>query len=264
MDLTSLTTPRRAADGTFAIDVPDGWQQGRGAYGGLVLASLVRALEAAVGDRQRPLRSLTAEIPGATLPGPASIRVEILRAGSGVTTAAARLEQGGELRAHAVGVLGRDRATDARAPDPGSPPALPPWPDVPVFPTDDAVPTFAKHVELRLEGPSPFARGARPELEGFIRFREPGAGRDAAHLAALVDGFWPAAFALWSAPRPVGTVAFALTVTGDPARLDPTRPAAYRARTLAAHGGYMAELRELWTENGELLAINQQTIAIIV
>ena len=58
---------------------------------------------------ERPLRSLTAELCGPVMPGPATISVEPLRRGSGVTTLAARLEQGGEVLAHVVGVFGRPR-----------------------------------------------------------------------------------------------------------------------------------------------------------
>jgi hypothetical protein len=40
-DFATLTTPHLEAPGRYHADVPDGWQQGRGAFGRLVLA-LVR------------------------------------------------------------------------------------------------------------------------------------------------------------------------------------------------------------------------------
>jgi hypothetical protein len=69
----SAVTP--LGDGRFAADIPDGWQQGRGAFGGLVLAALLRAMEAAEDDRARVTRSLSGELCGPVLPGP----VEIVR-----------------------------------------------------------------------------------------------------------------------------------------------------------------------------------------
>jgi len=43
MGFDALTTAAPAGDGRFLWDVPDGWQQGRGAFGGIVLAALTRA-----------------------------------------------------------------------------------------------------------------------------------------------------------------------------------------------------------------------------
>ena len=71
-----LTSGARVDPARWEWSVPDGWQQGRGAFGGLVIAALARALEAHVGDPERTLRSLTAELPGATLPRPASLTAE--------------------------------------------------------------------------------------------------------------------------------------------------------------------------------------------
>ena len=34
VDFVALTTPRLVAPGRCSLDVPDGWQQGRGAFGG--------------------------------------------------------------------------------------------------------------------------------------------------------------------------------------------------------------------------------------
>ena len=44
MSLTILTTPTPAG-ADYTLDVPAGWRQGRGAYGGFTIASLVRAIE---------------------------------------------------------------------------------------------------------------------------------------------------------------------------------------------------------------------------
>src|SRR5262245_57828975 len=119
MTLASATTPRRLDEARFQAEIPDGWQMGRGVFGGLVLAHLVRAVEefSAIKDDRR-LRTLTAELCGPLQPGVGEILVEPLRAGSGTSTVAARMVQAGEVQAHAVVVLGRPRgrATDGDAP----------------------------------------------------------------------------------------------------------------------------------------------------
>ena len=263
-DRISAVTPVGA--GRFSVEVPDGWQQGRGAFGGLVLALLTRAAEAVVADAGRPLRALSGEIVGPVQPGPAAIAVEVLRAGTGVTAVAARLEQDGAVQAHAVVACGKARATYAAAP--GLPaPSPPPWRSIEPAPVGPPLaPVFTQHLEFRVTGPLPFsgARAAGDErAEGWVRLRRPGEARDAALAVALIDSFWPALLASAPAPRPVATLTFGFQLVTPLAGLDPDAPLFYRARMLAGGDGYGSEMRELWSEDGRLVALNQQTIVVM-
>lgn len=263
-DLDVALSLESSAPGRFGAVFPDGWQQGRGAFGGLVVAALVRAAAATSADLARTLRSLTAELCGPTLPGPADILVEPLRIGSGVSTLAVSLVQAGEVQAHAVAVFGRERDAAAAWTE-LAPPAAPPWPEVPVLPLSAAVggPVFAQHVEFRPVRAPLFAGGDEARAEGWVRLKQPPAVRDAAWLALLCDAWWPAAFARMTAPRPMATIAFTFQPLVDASRLDPEAPVYHRATAPVARGGYAVELRELWSADGELLALNQQTFAVI-
>ena len=255
-----LTRPTRVDDRRFTVDVPAGWEQGRGAFGGMVVAILARAAEAAVADPGRTLRSLTAELVGPLLPGPADVAVEILRAGSGLTAVAARAVQAGEVQAHAVAAFGRPRAAYERAPS-IAPPAMPPWREVAPAPVGPPhAPTFTQHVEYRPVA-APRVAGA-PVTGGWIRLRDPGAARDAIHTAALIDGWWPA-LDDGVPTRPLATFAYSFQAVAGTAGLDPDAPLFYRGRILAGGDGYAVELRELWGEDGRLVALNQQTIVVI-
>jgi len=53
---------RPTGPGEFEATVPDGWQQGRGAFGGLVYGMLARAMEHVVADPARRLRTFTGDI----------------------------------------------------------------------------------------------------------------------------------------------------------------------------------------------------------
>jgi len=64
-------------------------------------------------------------------------------------------------------------------------------------------------------------------------------------------------------PRPIATVSFAAQITCDPAVLDPAAPFFYRARVINDHDGFELELRELFDARGAILAMNQQTFAIL-
>jgi hypothetical protein len=258
VDLTTALTPRPAGEpGRFTAEIPDGWQQGRGAYGGLALGLLASAM-AIPG---RPLRSLTGALPAPTPVGTAEIAVAVLRAGTGVTTVEARLVAGGGVTAHAVGIFGRSRGDTAGWCD-LSPPDVPPADEVPAWEDMAFAPRFTQHWRYRVIGPMPFASG-KPEVRGWLEARAPGTGRDAAFLVAAADVWWPAAYSAFAAPRPMATVQFTLQILVDPASVDPAAPLLHVGRTEVLADGYTAERRELWTPDGRLACINQQTFAVL-
>jgi acyl-CoA thioesterase len=266
LDFDRLIEPVRLADGHFSIDVPDGWQQGRGAFGGLVVAYLARATEAALGDRSRPLRTVAAHIVGPLEPGPAEIAVEVLRAGSGVTTAAARIVQAGQVLAHAVCVHGKERATYA-APHSLPVPDMPPWRERAPLPAVAPLgPTFTQHLEYWPTGPLPYSGAppdAVPETAGWVRLRRPGRARGAVTAVALIDAYWPGFLASARAPRAAATLAFSFESMADLDGLDPDAPLFHRARILGGRAGYAVEARELWGEDRRLVALNQQVLVVM-
>lgn len=261
-DLVSLTTPRRLDDHRFHWDVPDGWQQGRAAFGGLVIGTLARTAAAFVDDAALPLRSLTAHLCGPVKPGEATLAASSLRRGNNTAVVEVRLEQGGELQSHAVLLFGRARPTACdNAP---TLPERPDWRSLPVAPVGPPFgPVFAQHFEYRIAEGIPLAGEAEPYSSGWIRPKEPGDSRDEAFLASCIDAWWPASFTRLEAPRPFGTATFTLQILGDFEGLDPDAPLFHRERQQAGTDGYLAEFRELWGEDGRLLAMNQQTMVLI-
>jgi acyl-coenzyme A thioesterase PaaI-like protein len=265
LDFTTLTTPRQDGPGRFRVDIPDGWQQGRGAFGGLVVAVLARAAMLHEADGQRPLRSLTAELCAPALVGPADVQAETLRRGKHVSMAAARLLQEGEVVAHAACVFARARRDDWQWTGLAAPAgARSDWRSVPpVPPAVPVAPVFTQWCEFRSDGPAPFSGAARPDATGWIRFTHPGPVRDVAEVAALIDAWWPAHFPVERSPRPIATVSFTFDAVADVSTLDREAPLYHRGSVLAARDGYLVEQRELWSPAGELVAINTQTVAIL-
>ena len=260
--LDALLEVNPAGEGRYALDLPDGWQQGRGLFGGLVTGLMVRALE--LHRPGRPLRSLTAELCGPVQPGAAALELEALRDGSNVSTVAARLRQGGEVLAHGVGVLGAARAGAPGGVVTEGPGGGAGWREVAPLAIEPPVgPAFARFWEFRGDPRQLFGASERPETEGWVAPRRPGARRDAAFLAACVDAWWPALLTVLPAPRPMATIAFTFQPMGGMEGLDAAAPLRYRGRAVAAHDGYVVELRELWGEDGRLLALNQQTFCVI-
>jgi acyl-CoA thioesterase len=255
--LHDVTTP--TADGTLTIH--DGWRQGRGAFGGLTIAAAIRAIEARVADPRRTVRTVTAEIPAPTLIGDARFTVDVLRSGNSLTVARASLAQGDEVTTHVVAVLAASRpVTDPPAWRELAPPAAPPWQSLPALPVNQAFPEFAQHFEYRLVAGVPYTGGAAQTI-GWVRPRDAGESRGAAFVAALVDAWWPATLVRQHGPRPLATIAFSLEVVSEPPPGD--SPLLYRGTVPVAGDGYFLETRELWTEDGRLLAVNHQTFAVI-
>lgn len=260
----SRSLPQGAAG--FSFVVPEGYRQGRGAFGGLVMAALTRAADQVEPSKERRLRSVSGTIPAPVLVGEAQIRVSPVRIGSGVSTWQATLEQAGEVRALATLVYGKHRIDDPSWSPP--PPELAgDWREVDVLPMRAPMgPEFAQHFEFRNTGPAPFTGGTDAVASGWIRLApQPGPEAErleAADVLALADAWWPASFVRETAPRPMATLAYTAQLLLDPAQLG-GEPLYYRARALAQTGGYSAEFRELWTARGELVALNQQTFVVI-
>ncbi len=261
-DLRTLSTVHTTAPGHWQTVFPESWKQGRGVFGGLVLATLTRALSQAV-ESTRTLRSLTAQLCGPTQAGLGDIHVQVLRAGNNVSTLNAQLTQNGEVQAHAVGIFGADRSKE-RDQVTLSAPHLPHWKEVEAIEVAPPFgPEFGQFFEFRPVGPLPFGAGTVAEAMGFIAPKNLGPTWDAAAVVACADAFWPSTFALESGPRPMATIAFTFELCMDLSALPPDAPLFHRARAAAVDSGYVVEFRELWSAKGQLVALNQQTLCII-
>jgi acyl-CoA thioesterase len=262
--ISDVSTPRLEGE-IFRLDVPPGWQQGRGAFGGLTIGAAVRAIDLRVADPRRKVRSVTAELMAPVETGPAEIAVDVLRSGSSVTVARAALTQAGEVRVHAVAVLAASRpATAAIAWRELEPPRAPPWRELtPALPGPRAfAPEFAQNFEYRIVEGLPLS-GGTARCVGWIRPAVPSAVRDAGYIASLADAWFPAVMVRSRELRPMATIAYTLDLIGGLDGLDPEAPLLYRGTVPVCADGYFLETRELWGEDGRLVAINQQTLAII-
>ncbi len=258
MSFDELLTARRTGAGAYVADIPDGWQQGRGAFGGLSLGIMVRALEDTAGP-ERPLRTVSAQLLAPVLPGEVTLAVEKLREGNAVSTLRITMTQNGEVVAHGVGVHG-----GARPSGPSwqrvEPPSPLPWRELtPMTGPSPPAPVFTQHFEVRTVASLPFM-GGTATIDGWVRPRAAASRRDAAWVAAVADAWWPVVVVEMTTPRPIGTITFGLQLFG----VEPDdAPLRYRATAPAAADGYITELSELWTEDGRLVAMNQQVIAVI-
>jgi hypothetical protein len=260
-EFQSASALSRIADGKFRAQIPGGWEQGRGAFGGLVVGVLARAMLAEA-DPTRRLRVFTADLCGPVAPGEVDIEVELLRRGANLTNLDARLKQNGAVLARGSGAIGSARAVRADAYAPKAPDALL-WTALDALPIAPPLgPVFAQHYEFRSAGPFPFSGGREARVDAFVREKHRTEPLDAPAVLGLLDAPWPTLYSIEAQPRPVATVSFTAELFHEPCALSGAEPLRFRSQLGALEDGFMTEFRELW--HGELLvAMNQQTMALM-
>jgi acyl-CoA thioesterase len=262
----NLCTVHSVGHGNYAWDCPPGWRQGRGAFGGLVVATLMRAMRhehERTADMPFAVRSVTAALVGPVTAGAAEIAVTLDRAGTGLHALSARLTQGGEVKATATALFGKSRGSNIRLQQ--LPLCRPPLSSVDrvIAVAPPIAPEFSLNMQYAPYGALPFCGAAVAEAEGYVRALCPPQKMSAEYIAAIADAYWPTLFAKLEMPTPMATIAFTLQLLRRLEDVPAQAPIYVRAKTLAADAGYVVELRELYTENGELLALNEQTFVTI-
>jgi hypothetical protein len=244
--------------------VPDGWQQGRGAWGGLVIAAIVRAAsqaEASAGFPLRPVRSVSAQIVAPVVVGEALVSVTEVRRGSATATWMVGITSESATAVHATVVFADDRRGEAIPHRPPGSPNVPSWKDIPPVDIGPPLgPPFLQHLRMRPVSGLPYT-GSTDDIVVWLSYPE---GRlDAAAMLALVDGPWPIPLVRITEARPMATLSFMATALIDPADLDGGQPLLFRSELLGERAGYATERRQLWTPDGRLAVENLQLITII-
>ena len=246
--------------------VPDGWQQGRGAWGGLVIGALIKAVVAAEPDSTRMLRSIAANIVAPAVVGEHVVTATLVRRGSAVSTwSASVVDATGAVVATAFVLLGASRSlTDApefRSWQLLEMPIAPPWETLEVVDASGLGPAFFQHLSPRVVSGIPM-EGGRPEVLGWIDYREP-VQPSAASLVSLADGWWVAGLVAMPQMRPIATISFAANLLVEPSTLAAGEPLLHHAFVSGAADGYTSEHRRLWTSDGRLAVDNVQSVVII-
>jgi hypothetical protein len=258
----TATTLARRSETSFDLQVPDGWQQGRGAFGGFTLGALARALIAVEPDVARTMRALTGDICGPVVTGPATIDAEVLRRGANLTNVDARLRQDGAVQARASCVLSVARKVEVAAMSPEPPAPIDYNACARIADQAGFFPTFTQHYEYWNVGPVPFSGHHDARIDGFVRERDRTDALDAPAVIALLDSYWPALFSRETQPRLIATVTFSAELFVDPTTLPGDQPLRFRSHMIALQQGFLLEHRELWHRE-ILVGMNQQTVAVL-
>lgn len=264
-DFAASCLLERTGSGSFDWFVPEGWLQGRGAWGGLVVAAHVNAAETEqnLTDPTRRIRNISAHLFGPLPPGDATVTTTCLRAGSAMTTwQVSIIGSDGNLASQAVVIAGTARAVGdrwgiARMPE------LPPWEGLASAPVRPPVgPEFGAHFDYRPVRGIPGEQGP-PQAAGWLSPTGDWGQWTAGTTLGIVDAWWPASYVSMAAVRPMGTVSFSAHLLIDPSTLPADQPLAYEAWVSATDDGFTSETRRLWSPDGRLVVENHQAIVVI-
>jgi acyl-CoA thioesterase len=253
-DFERDTAVEARGDGSFGCDLRSDWWVAGGPNGGYLGAIFVRALSADPGLGDRPLRSITLHYLGRPGEGPAELQVDADRHGRSVSFLRARLVQDGRLMATAAAVFADERdgieLDQVHAPSVASPEETAELPDAPDGPA------FSHQFDYRPAlGPPTFGGGGEALTGGWLRLRDERA-LDAAALVAFTDTWFPAVFAIRTEPLAVPTLELTVHLRGRVPREPDWTLGRYRTR-LARHG-FLEEVSEIFSRDGELLAEGRQ------
>lgn len=249
-------------EAAFTARIDRGWWIVAGPNGGYLAALVLRALEAAVADPGRAVRSLTLHYLRPPREGPARVETRLERVGRTLTTATARLLQEDRLSVLAVAAF----ATARGGPElhHAAMPEVAPPESLPLLETSQVPIPMRERFESRpAVGSWPGPAGGREALTGgWIRPVEP-RPLDAPLVAALTDAWPPAVFSSAElAPVASGVPTIDLTIhfraplplAGH--REDDFVLGVFRSRE--AREGFVEEDGELWSRDGVLLAQSRQ------
>ncbi len=251
------TALRPAGEASWEGKIVGGWDTPRGPLGGYVMAIVLRALELAVDDGERSARSATMHFLRVPEQGQVTVTTRVERAGRSLTSASARLEQGGELLGIALGAWSK--------PWPG--PSFDEAPMPVVAAPDqrrsiergfarDQPPAFTQQLSMQHRfGDQPFSGSASGEVGGWLGLleRRP---LDALAIAVCADAWFPSPWPRLTELAPAPTIDLTIHFRTALPLLDSLLLGRFRNRVV--RDGFFEEDGELWAPDGTLVAQSRQ------
>jgi acyl-CoA thioesterase len=248
----------------FAGALTSDWVQGRGAFGGLTAALLLRAIERVIDDKRRQARTLHVHFTAPVRPGPFHIAVTRVRDGGLVSHLSATMTQDDQTVAFAVCTCAASRDEVVRY-DEHALLRVAPASEVDIVDLGPPIaPIFTQHFEYRFAfGEAPFSGARAAHLGGYIRARPPRV-LDAALAIAFLDAWPPAAIARIDHVRAAASVDFRVELLPALSEtvFDVDMPFLVECRSRFAAQGYADEEASL-SVGGVLLARCHQLVAIL-
>lgn len=252
-----------SASPAHQVTIPPGWAQGRAGYGGLVAALVYEGMRARVPEG-RPVRSLAITFVGPVAPGePMQVEAQVLREGRAVSQMLGMARQNGEVMCIVQGSFGAARESTVDVPAEPAPQARPPLACRETPYIEGVTPVFLKHFNLRWAfGDLPFSNSRQREMGGWMRFKQDEGSIHEAHILGLVDVWPPAVLPHLSRFAPASSLTWTIEFVQPQPALGNTDWLLYKANIEHACDGYGHAAAMVWREDGSLVAISRQTVAV--
>jgi acyl-CoA thioesterase len=251
------------AEGRICFD--PAWNQGRGIYGGIPAAAMVRQMMRRLNRPECILRSLTVHFCRPMEAAESHIDVQSLRTGKRVAHMTAQVRQSSEIVCHASASFGASRDVDLRWEE-GPMPMVRPAKNLPPIPLSDVGgPVFAQFFDYRFGGDRfPLSGIDEAILRTWIRPKEPVA-IDTPLAVGMLDAMVPAILCRLTEPRPMASVDFRIQLFADfpVGDVDPESHWLLDAQARAMGDGYCEQTTWLYSPSGQLMGSCQQLIAIL-
>jgi acyl-CoA thioesterase len=258
---SALVEDIRATGDQYQADIPADWQQGRTTFGGLTAALCIATAARAFHDPP-PLRSAQF-----TFAGPACGTVEIapreLRRGKSSLFVAVELSAAGSLATQAILSFAAARETQYSYRALPIPTVPPPGTTAQYF--RSGKPKFTQHFEACVAGGQRLVSGAHtPEILAWVRHRDRAAMRRLPGLIALGDTLPVAAYTMLSVPVPASSITWSIELIDPQAALGAPGDAWYLLSSVGedVRDGYSVQDMAVWAQNGTLIMLSRQTVAI--
>ena len=256
MTFASDTAVTRVGERCFTAELDERWMSLVAIHGGYSAAVIARAIEVAVDDPARALRTFATQFAAAPQPGPVEVEVTIERAGRSMTTTSARLLQDGKVLqvAHAMSSptwpgIAYDDLVAPRGPDPG---------EAPLFRPPNGIVHF-QNAEVRLDPDVvPFGGGDEALVAAWLRPLDREA-IDAAWVVAMCDMLPPAVFSRTTGPVKAASLEYVVHLACAAPELATGDHAYLSCRSQFANEGFAVEDATFWGSDGNVLAVARQT-----
>lgn len=248
---------------TAEVTIPPSWAQGRAGYGGLVAALVYQGMRARV-PPDRPVRSLAITFVGPVAPGEGmQVEVQLLREGKAVSQMLGMARQNGQIMCIIQGSFGAGRTSVVSVQSEPAPQARSVH-DCPEMPYIEGVnPVFIQHFGLRWAfGDLPFTNSRKRDMGGWMRFRQDEGEVHEAHILGLVDVWPPAVLPHLRERAPASSLTWTIEFVQPQPRIGNTDWLLYKASIEHASDGYGHTAAMVWKEDGTLVAISRQTVAV--
>jgi acyl-CoA thioesterase len=262
VSVESLMTHAEASPSGRTLSIDETWLQGRSWYGGLQLALAMKSIRDEVGS-SIPLRSLHASfIAPISHQRPALARAEILRAGRSVTQARGTVEQDGKSCFEMIAILGNSRDSEMNY-DSNSPLPINPDSSRRLTYIEGMTPNCTQHYDIRfIRGEPPFSQATDARATIIARPAVSDLSYTEADFLAISDIIPPPVISLMKKRAPISSMNCALEIIRPEAIFGTAQWVRFESEVHDCHSGYAWQTARLYSEEGVLLAISHQSVAV--